>query len=65
MRFIIRDGLSSSYSCRELKVLTSSKFDLSRDRIKSEIGETFTSNLIIGDKRDREIEFFTERTRLG
>jgi hypothetical protein len=40
-------------------------FGLSRDRIKSEIGETFTSNLINGDKRDREIEFFTERPRLG
>jgi hypothetical protein len=39
-----------------IKVLTGSKFGLSRDRIKSEIGETFTSNLINGDKRDREIE---------
>ena len=34
-------------------------------RIKSEIGETFTSNLINGDKRDQEIENLTERTRLG
>jgi hypothetical protein len=37
----------------------------SGDRVKSEIGETFTSNLINGDKRDREIEKFTERPRLG
>jgi hypothetical protein len=34
-------------------------------RIKSEIGETSTSNLINGYKRGREIEFFTERPRLG
>jgi hypothetical protein len=37
----------------------------SGDRVKSEIGETFTSSLINGDKRDREIENFTERPRLG
>jgi hypothetical protein len=37
----------------------------SGDRVQSEIGETFTSNLINGDKRDREIENFTERPRLG
>jgi hypothetical protein len=37
----------------------------SGDRVKSEIGETFTSNLINGDKRDREIKNFTERPRLG
>jgi hypothetical protein len=37
----------------------------SGDRVKSEIGETFTSNLINGDKRDREIENFTEHPRLG
>jgi hypothetical protein len=37
----------------------------SGDRVKSEIGETFTNNLINGDKRDREIENFTERPRLG
>jgi hypothetical protein len=37
----------------------------SGDRVKSEIGETFTSNLINGYKRGREIEFFTERPRLG
>jgi hypothetical protein len=47
------------------KVLTGSKFGLSRDWIKTEIGETFTSNMIIGDKRDREIEFFTEHQRSG
>jgi hypothetical protein len=34
-------------------------------RIKSEIGETFTSNLINGYKHGREIEFFTEHLRLG
>jgi hypothetical protein len=38
---------------------------LSGDRVKSEISETFTSNLINGDKRDREIEIFTECPRLG
>jgi hypothetical protein len=37
----------------------------SGDRVKSEIGETFTSNLINGDKRDQEIENFTEHPRLG
>jgi hypothetical protein len=37
----------------------------SGDRVKSEIGEPFTSNLINGDKRDREKENFTERPRLG
>jgi hypothetical protein len=37
----------------------------SGDRVKSEIGETFTRNLINGYKRGREIEFFTERPRLG
>jgi hypothetical protein len=52
-------------SVLRIKVLTGSKFVLSRDRIKSEIGETFTSNLINGDKRGREIEFFIERSRLG
>jgi hypothetical protein len=31
----------------------------------SKLGETFMSNLIIGDKRDREIEFFTENERSG
>jgi hypothetical protein len=37
----------------------------SGDRVKSEIGETFTSNLINRDKRDREIDNFTERPRFG
>jgi hypothetical protein len=37
----------------------------SGDLVKSEIGETFKSNLINGDKHDREIENFTERPRLG
>jgi hypothetical protein len=37
------------HSCREIKVLTGSKFGLSRDRRNSKIGETFTSNLIKGD----------------
>jgi hypothetical protein len=37
----------------------------SGDREKSEIGETFTSNLINGDKHDREKENFTERPRIG
>jgi hypothetical protein len=32
----------------------------SGDRVKSEIGETFTSNLINRDKRDREIEISTD-----
>jgi hypothetical protein len=60
MRFIIRELFSSLHSFREINVLTGSKFGLSRDRIKSEIGETFTSNLINGDKRDQEIEISTD-----
>jgi hypothetical protein len=31
----------------------------------SELGETFMSNLINGDRCDREIEIFTEHPRLG
>jgi hypothetical protein len=52
-------------SCRAIKVLKGSNFGLSRDRINSKSGETFTSNLIKGDKRDQEIEISTERPRLG
>jgi hypothetical protein len=31
----------------------------------SKFGETFMSNLINGDKCDKEIEIFTDRPRLG
>jgi hypothetical protein len=31
----------------------------------SELGETFMSNLINGDRCDREIEIFTKHPRLG
>jgi hypothetical protein len=31
----------------------------------SKLGETFMSNLINGDKCDKEIEIFTEHPRLG
>jgi hypothetical protein len=31
----------------------------------SKFGETFMSNLITGDRYDREIEIFTEHPRLG
>jgi hypothetical protein len=31
----------------------------------SKLGKTFMSNLINGDKCDKEIEIFTERPRLG
>jgi hypothetical protein len=31
----------------------------------SELGETFMSKLINGDRCDREIEIFTEHPRLG
>jgi hypothetical protein len=31
----------------------------------SKLGETFMSNLMNGDKCDREIEIFTEHPRLG
>jgi hypothetical protein len=48
-----------------IKVFNRLQIRPSGDRVKSEIGETFTSNLINGDKRDREIENFTERPRLG
>jgi hypothetical protein len=48
-----------------IKVSTGSKFGLSRDRRNSKIGETFRSNVIKGDKCDKEIEIFTERPRLG
>jgi hypothetical protein len=36
-----------------------------RDRVKPEIGDTFSSNLINGDKRDRKIKNFTKRPSLG
>jgi hypothetical protein len=50
---------------QETKVLTGSKFNLTRDQIKSEISETFTSNLIRGDRCDKEIKILAEHLRLG
>jgi hypothetical protein len=65
MGVVRRDWLSNLHLLQETKVLAGSKFGHSRDRIKSEISETFTSNLIRGDRCDKEIEILTEHPRLG
>jgi hypothetical protein len=63
MRFVIRDGLSSSHLCRELKVLTRSKIGCFSRSINSEFGELPRESLIDRDRHDREIEIFTEHSR--
>jgi hypothetical protein len=50
---------------RRKKFLKAPNLAVSHERITSTIGETFTSNLIKGDRCDREIEIFTEHPRLG
>jgi hypothetical protein len=65
MRFIIWNGLTSSYSCQELKVLTGSKIGLLWNWVTLNSMKCEWEIWINRDRHDREIEIFTEHPRLG